>query len=85
MAMIELEDGVVRIDATMVGDRFGAYPSLVQEQRGKGNIRSRYEPGIDGDSGRHRWSLFCNDRCLSLIVDDEGTVVQRSVLDLGGR
>jgi hypothetical protein len=83
--MIEFEDGAVQIDATIIGEGLGIEPSLVQARMREGKITSRYERGVDEDAGRHRLTFFSDSRRLSLIFDEAGNVVQRSVVDFGDR
>ena len=53
-----------------------------QEMRA-GKITSLSERGIDADQGRHRLTFFSEHRRFRLVVDDSGTIVQRSALDFG--
>jgi hypothetical protein len=85
MPMIEFEDGAVQIDATIIGEGLGIEPSVVQARMREGKITSGYERGVDEDAGRHRLTFFSDNRRLSLIVDEAGNVVQRSVVDFGDR
>lgn len=73
MARIEFANGVVQIDAEIIGEALAIEPSLVQDQIRDGKITSRYECGVDADSGRHRLTFFHGNKRLSLTVDDGGT------------
>ena len=84
-AMIEFEEGAVRVDATLVAKGLGIEPSLVQERMRDGKITSRCERGIDADEGRYRLSFFSENRRFRLVVDDKGNVMQHSAIDFGDR
>lgn len=83
--MVKFEDGAVQIDAAVIGEGLGIEPSLVQSRVREGKITSRYERGIDEDVGCHRLTFFTESQRLTLIVDDAGNVLQRSVIDFGSR
>jgi hypothetical protein len=83
--MVKFEDGAVQIDAAVIGEGLGIEPSLVQSRMREGKITSRYERGIDEDAGYHRLTFFTESQRLTLIVDDAGNVLQRSVIDFGSR
>ena len=48
-----------------------------------GKITSLSERGTDADLGRHRLTFFSEHRRFRLVVDDSGTILQRSALDFG--
>lgn len=85
MAMIDLEDGGIQVDATIVAEGLGIDPALVQERMRQGKITTLYERGIDEDEGRHRLTFFSESRRLRLLVDEKGNVLQRSATDFGDR
>ena len=85
MKPVEFECGAVQIDATIVAEGLGIAPSLLLEQMRTGKVTSRYEHGIDADSGRHRLTLFSGHRRFRLVIDESGAIIQRSTIDFGDR
>ena len=85
MAMIEFEDGAIRVDVAIVAKGLRIEPSLVQGRMRDGTITTLCERGIDDDEGRHRLSFFSENRRFRLVVDQDGNVVQRSAVDFGDR
>jgi hypothetical protein len=84
MTPIEFDDGAVRIDATIVANGLGITAALLLERMRDGRITSLCEKGVDEDSGRFRLTFFSENCRLSLVVDDSGTIIQRSAIDFGG-
>ena len=83
MNTVEFEDGVVQVDAAIIAQGLGiALPKFRKEMQA-GRITSVFERGIDADRGRHRITFFSEHRRFRLIVDDNGTIVQRSTLNFG--
>jgi Family of unknown function (DUF6522) len=85
MPVIKFEQSAIQIDAAIIGEGFGIEPALVQTLMREGKITSRHERGIDEDAGRRRLTFFLEHRRLSLVVDEAGNVIQRSVIDFGDR
>jgi hypothetical protein len=85
MSSLEIEDGTVQIDATIVAEALGITPPLLMELMRQGKVTSLSEHGIDEDAGNHRLTFFYDNRRLRLVVNDAGRVVQRSVIDFGDR
>ncbi|KRQ99576.1 hypothetical protein CP49_40900 [Bradyrhizobium valentinum] len=83
MKPIEFENGAVQIDASIVAEGLGLAPSLLREEMRAGRITSLAERGIDADSGRHRLTFFSEHRLFRVVVDETGTIVQRSRVDFG--
>jgi hypothetical protein len=83
--MIEFEEGGVSIDARLVGEGLGIDPALVPLRMREGAIRGVCERGVDADAGRYRLTFFHRGKRLRLVVDADGNVLQRSLLDLGER
>jgi hypothetical protein len=83
MKRIEFAEGAVQIDATIVAEGLGiALPRLKEGMR-TGKITSLSERGVDADQGRHRLTFFSEHRRFRVVVDDQGTIIQRSALDFG--
>lgn len=85
MKSLEFEDGAFQIDATVVAKGLGIMPTLLMERLREGRITSLCERGIDADAGRYRLTFFSENRRFRLVVDESGSIVQRSTLDFGGR
>jgi hypothetical protein len=83
MTVVKFEEGMLSIDATVIGRGLNVEPSLVQVRMREGKITVLSERGIDKDAGRYRLTFFYENRRFRLIVDDEGNAVQRSTLDFG--
>jgi hypothetical protein len=83
MAIVEFEDGTLRIDATVIGQGLNVEPSLVQVRMREGKITVLCERGVDEDAGRYRMTFFHENRRFRLVVDKEGNAIQRSTVDFG--
>ena len=53
MAIVEFEEGTLRIDAAVIGQGLNVEPSLVQVRMREGKITVLCERGIDDDTGRY--------------------------------
>ena len=83
MSTIAFADGAFEVDASVVADGLGlALPDLKAGMRA-GKITTLAERGTDADTGRHRLTFFSERRRLRLVIDERGTIVQRSTLDFG--
>jgi hypothetical protein len=85
MAIVEFEEGTVRIDAAVIGRGLNVEPSLVQVRMREGKITVLSERGVDKDAGRYRMTFFHENRRFRLVVDEEGNAIQRSTVDFGDR
>ena len=85
MSGIEIQNGTIQIDASVLGQALGLEPSRVPELLRTGEITSRCEQGIDEDEGRYRLVFFHAGRRLRLVVDTTGQILQRSVINYGTR
>jgi hypothetical protein len=85
MAVVEFEEGALRIDAAVIGQGINVEPSLVQDRMREGKITVLCERGVDEDAGRYRMTFFHENRRFRLVVDEEGTAIQRSTVDFGDR
>ena len=85
MAIVEFEEGTLRIDAAVIGQGLNVEPSLVQVRMREGKITVLCERGVDEDAGRYRITFFYQHRRFRLVVDEEGNAVQRSTVDFGDR
>jgi Family of unknown function (DUF6522) len=83
MKPVEFADGAVQVDAAVVADGLGIALPQFRKEMESGRITSVCERGIDADQGRHRITFFSAHRRFRLVVDERGTVVQRSTLNFG--
>jgi hypothetical protein len=85
MAIVEFEEGTLRIDAAVIRQGLNVEPSLVQILMREGKITALCERGVDEDAGRYRMTFFHENRRFRLVVDEEGNALQRSTVDFGDR
>ena len=83
MKPIEIEDGDVQIDASIVAEGLGLTPLLLRQEMRAGRITSLTERGVDADLGRHRLTFFSKHRRFRVVVDATGAIIQRSAVDFG--
>ena len=85
MNTVVFEQGAVSIDAAVVAEGFAIEPALIQPLMHSGAITSRYERGTNEDTGRHRLTFFHEKRCLRLVIDAAGNIIERSTSAIGER
>ncbi len=85
MTPITFEDGDIQIDAAIVAEGLGIAPPVLLKRMREGTVTSFCERGLDSDAGRHRLTFLSAYRRLSLVVDESGTIVERSMVDFGNR
>jgi hypothetical protein len=85
MAIVEFEEGTLRIDAAVIGQGLNVEPSLVQILMREGKITALCERRVVEDAGRYRMTFFHENRRFRLVVDEEGNAIQRSTVDFGDR
>lgn len=83
MSTVEFEDGAVSVDAAIIAEEFAIAPALVQRRMREGKITSLCERGVDEDAGRHRLTFFYGKRRLHLLVDEAGTIIERTTTGSG--
>jgi Family of unknown function (DUF6522) len=83
MHEVEIQDGVIQVDASIIGQSLGLEPFEVQRLMREGKLTSSCERGVDQDHGRYRLTFFLGSRRLRLIVDEAGHIIQQSVIDPG--
>jgi hypothetical protein len=81
MAMIEFEPGAVQVDARLVAGSFGISPESFMDLLRAGKIAARHEVGIDADAGRQRLTFIYASRQLQVVIDDSGSVLERTLMD----
>jgi len=84
-AAIEIGEGAIAIDATLLGSGLGLAPQEVLRLMRVGAITGVCEEGCGDDAGRHRLTFFHKSRRLRLVVEDTGRVLQHSLIDFGNR
>lgn len=82
MSIVVFEQDAVSIDAAVVAEGFAIEPARVQPLMHSGAITSLYERGADEDTGRHRLTFFHGKRCLRLVIDATGNIIERSTSDV---
>jgi hypothetical protein len=85
MSEIEIQDGTIHIEASILARGLQLEPALVQAMMRRREITSLCERGVDEDAGRYRLTFFHKSRRFRLIVDATGTVMRRSIVDFGDR
>ncbi|WP_338690832.1 DUF6522 family protein [Bradyrhizobium sp. 26S5] len=83
MTGIAFADGTFEVDANVVAEGLGIAVPLLQAEMRSGKITTLSERGVDADAGRHRLTFFSEHRRLRLVIDERGTIIQRSTLDFG--
>ncbi len=83
MERVELADHDIQVDASVIAEGLGIALPLLKEQMRAGKITTISERGIDADSGRHRLTFLSEHRRFRLVIDGDGTILQRSTLDFG--
>ena len=69
----------------MIAYGFELETSVVQSLMRSGELTSLCEKGENEDIGRYRLTFFYMNRRLQLVIDPTGEILQRSVIDFGGR
>ena len=83
MLEVEIQEGVIQVDANIVGQNLGLEPFEVQRLMREGKLTSSCERGVNEDDGHYRLTFFLGRRRLRLIVDEAGRIIQQSVIDSG--
>jgi Family of unknown function (DUF6522) len=83
MRKLEIQDGVIQIDANIIGQSLGLEPLEIQRLMREGKLTSSCERGVNDDAGRYRLTFFLGSRRLRLIIDESGRIIQRSLVDFG--
>jgi len=83
MDEVEIHDGVIQVDVSIVSQHLGLEPFEVQRLMREGKLTSRFERGVDEDDGRYRLTFFHGGRRLRLIIDETGQILRQSLVDFG--
>jgi len=84
MSTVEFENSEISVDATVIAEGFAIAPARVRRLMRAAKITSRCERGVDEDVGRYRLSFFYGRRCLRLLVDETGLIIERSIAEREG-
>jgi hypothetical protein len=83
MREVEIQDGVIQVDANIIGRDLGLEVFEVQRLMREGKLTSSCERGADEDEGRYRLTFFHGGRRLRLVIDGSGQIIRRSLVDFG--
>lgn len=78
MRTIDIAEGTVGIEATVIAHDLGLEAAGVLEALRKGQLTAVFEQGLEEDAGRFRLTFYHQDRRLRLVVDESGRVLERS-------
>lgn len=81
MNRVTSDGGDFGVDAAILAEDFGLEPANVLTAMREGRLTSLCERGIDEDAGRSRLTFFFGQRRLRLVIDEAGTILERSVED----
>jgi hypothetical protein len=79
MSTLVHERGEFTVDAAIVAEGLGIDPATVLDAMRERRITSLCERGVDEDAGRSRLTFFYGRRRLRLIVDEAGSILDRTV------
>lgn len=82
---LDREERGFTIDALLLGELLNVPPSDVQALMRRNEITSLCERGEGEHEGNFRLTFFYKGRRARLNVDEAGTIVRRSIVDLGER
>ncbi|HEU4625709.1 MAG TPA: DUF6522 family protein [Steroidobacteraceae bacterium] len=82
MNRVEFERDGVHVDAAIVAAGLAIEPARVLPLLREGKITARCERGIRRDAGRTRLTFFHQKRCLQLVADAAGNIVDCRVSNL---
>jgi len=77
-AAITIADGEITIDAELLAPKLGLSAAALKAEMRKGSIDSIAEAGIEEDAGRTRLTFRYRTRAWTVVVEPDGTVVERS-------
>lgn len=82
---IEIKDGQPIVDAKDVADLLGLSVAEVQAKMRSREITTRFETGVDEDTGRIRLTFFHDTKKVRLTCSDDGRVLKTLRTRIGGR
>jgi hypothetical protein len=85
MSTVEFSQSNVSVDAALIAKDLGLAPEHVLSATRAGRLTAVVEQGIAADAGRMRLTFYHRHRCLRLIIDERGQVLERSAVRLRPR
>jgi hypothetical protein len=85
MTRIEFEGSAISIDAALIAAELELTPGLVLAKIREGKITSLCEHGRDDDAGHLRLTFLYGDRGVRIIVDERGSIIERTTAIFQGR
>lgn len=82
MSAIELANGDIHIEASLIASDLELDPADVLEAMRSGRLTATCERGVSEDAGRHRVTFFHGNRRLRLVIEAGGEVLERSLAQL---
>jgi len=82
---IQRSGGSVQVDAAIIAAGLALEPAVLKQRMRDGLITSLCEQGVAEDQGHYRLTFFSQSRRFRLIIDDQGRVLHRLTLNVGGR
>ena len=79
MGKIELSDGSVSLEASLIAADFGLDAPGVLEAMRSGRMTCVWERGVDDDAGHYRVTFLHENRQLRLTIDANGQILERSL------
>ena len=74
---ITIVNGEITVDAELLAPKLGLSAAALKVEMRKGSIDSVAEAGIDEDAGRTRLTFRYRTRAWTVVVEPDGTVVER--------
>ena len=76
-AAITIADGEITVDAERLAPRLGLSAEALKAEMHKGNVSSVAETGINEDAGRTRVTFRYRTRAWTVVVEPDGTVIEK--------
>lgn len=73
------------VDAGVLAEGFGLSADDFREKLRAGHVTGRLYRGVDEDAGTWRLEVFFRNARLTVIADDQGRPLHRSLVDFGER
>ena len=74
---ISIADGEITIDAELLASKLGLSAASLKAEMRKGIVSSVAETGINEDVGRTRLTFRYRTRAWTVVIQPDGTVVER--------
>ena len=76
-APVSIVDGEITVDADLLAPKLGLSAETLKAQMRKGSIDSVAEVGTNDDAGRTRLTFRYRTRAWTVVIQPDGTVVER--------